>query len=94
MIILGAGQINMPTISHFYGIIIVMYLRGKEHDPPHIHAIMQDFAVPFSIDTGEPLEYDFPPKAKSLVKEFILTYQDELQKMWDTGESTKLPPLR
>ena len=21
----------MPTISHFYGIIIVMYLRNKEH---------------------------------------------------------------
>ena len=23
----------MPTISHFYGIIIVMYLRNKEHNP-------------------------------------------------------------
>ena len=32
----------MPTISHFYGIIIVMYLRNKEHNPPHIHAITQD----------------------------------------------------
>jgi len=29
----------MPTISYFYGIIIVMYLRNKEHNPPHIHAI-------------------------------------------------------
>ena len=24
----------MPTISCFYGIIIVMYLRDKEHNPP------------------------------------------------------------
>jgi hypothetical protein len=30
---------TMPTISYFYGIIIVMYLRNKEHNPPHIHAI-------------------------------------------------------
>ena len=28
----------MPTISSFYGIIIVMYLRNKEHNPPHNHA--------------------------------------------------------
>ena len=34
---------HMPTISYFYGIIIVMYLRNKEHNPPHIHAITQDF---------------------------------------------------
>lgn len=43
----------MPTISHFYGITIVMYLRYKEHNPPHIHAITQDFDAPFSIETGE-----------------------------------------
>ena len=32
----------MPTISCFYGIIIVMYLRNKEHNPPHIHAITKE----------------------------------------------------
>ena len=54
----------MPTISHFYRIIIVMYLRNKEHNPPHIHAITQDFDAPFLISTGEIMEGDFPPKAK------------------------------
>lgn len=44
---------RMPTISNFNGIIIVMYLRNKEHNPPHIHAITQDFDAPFSIETGE-----------------------------------------
>ncbi|MCR4724191.1 MAG: DUF4160 domain-containing protein [Clostridia bacterium] len=83
----------MPTISHFYGITIVMYLRGKEHNPPHIHAIMQDFAAPFSITTGEPLDGGFPPKAKALVREFILQYQDELLEMWETGQYRRLPPL-
>jgi len=57
----------MPTISIFHGIMIVMYLRDKEHNPPHIHAITQDFDAPFDIETGEMMEGFFPPRAKSLV---------------------------
>ncbi len=83
----------MPTISHFYGIIIVMYLRSKEHDPPHIHAITQDFDAPFFIADGEIMEGVFPPKAKAMVKEFILSYQKELEEMWETEQYKKLPPL-
>ena len=52
----------MPTISYFYGIIIVMYLRNKEHNPPHIHAITQDFDAPFLVSTGELMEGEYPPK--------------------------------
>lgn len=83
----------MPTISNFYGIIIVMYLRNKEHNPPHIHAITQDYDAPFLIETGEIIEGDFPTKAKNLVKEFILKYQKELEEMWETEIYKKLPPL-
>ena len=83
----------MPTISYFYGIIIVMYLRNKELNPPHVHAITQDFDAPFLIETGEIMEGEFPPKAKSLVKEFILKYQNELLEMWETEKYKKLPPL-
>ena len=79
----------MPTISHFYGIIIVMYLRNKEH----IHAITQDFDAPFLISTGEIMEGDFPAKAKAMVKEFILKNQKELNEMWETEQYKKLPPL-
>ena len=39
------------------------------------------------------MEGDFPPKAKAMVKEFILRYQAELQAMWDTEQYVKLPPL-
>ncbi len=87
------GERNMPTICHFYGIIIVMYLRNKEHNPPHVHAITQDFDAPFLIATGEIMEGEFPPKAKELVKEFIMTYQKELEEMWETEQYRKLPPL-
>lgn len=83
----------MPTISHFYGIVIVMYLRNKEHNPPHIHAITSRFDSPFNIESGELMEGEFPPKAKSLVKEFIHKYRDELLEMWETDTYKRLPPL-
>lgn len=83
----------MPTISHFHGIIIVMYLRNKEHNPPHIHAITQDFDAPFLISTGEMIEGEFPLKAQMMVKEFVLKYQKELEEMWETEKYIKLPPL-
>lgn len=69
---------DMPTISSFYGIFIVMYLRDKEHNPPHIHAITSDYDAPFSIQSGELMEGVFPAKAKVLVKEFITKYRREL----------------
>lgn len=83
----------MPTISSFYGIIIVMYLRNKEHNPPHIHAITADYDAPFLISTGELMEGEFPAKARAMVKEFIFKYKKELELMWETEKYVKLPPL-
>ena len=70
-----------------------MFLRNKEHNPPHIHAITQGFSAPFLISNGEIMDGYFLPKAKALVKEFILRYQTELEEMWDTEIYRKLPPL-
>lgn len=70
-----------------------MNLRGKEHNPPHIHAVTQDFVAPFLIETGEIMEGEFPPKASALVKEFILKYRKELEEMWKTEKYVKLPPI-
>lgn len=86
-------RLYMPTISQFYGIIIVMYLKNKEHNPPHIHAITQDYDAPFLISSGELMEGEFPPKAKALVKEFIAKYRVELEEMWETERYIKLPPI-
>ena len=84
----------MPTISSFYGITIIMFLKDKEHNPPHIHAVSQDYEAPFLIETGEIMEGYFPPKAKALVKEFVLLYKTELEEMWESEKYIKLPPLK
>ncbi len=83
----------MPTISVFYGIIIMMYLRDKEHNPPHIHAFYGDDAATFLISNGEIYEGVFPNRGKKMVKEFILMYQSELIDMWNGGPYQRLKGL-
>ena len=84
----------MPTISVFYGIIIMMYLKDKEHNPPHIHAFYGDDAAAFLISSGEIFEGNFPNRAAKMVKEFILQNQEELLNMWETGIYKKLEGLK
>lgn len=83
----------MPVISRFYGIVIKMYLRQKEHNPPHIHAIYGDCVGMFSLYDGEMFEGDIPPKGQQMVKEFIDHYREKLLKMWETQKFEVLPPI-
>lgn len=83
----------MPTISIFYGIRIVMYLRNKEHNPPHVHALFGNESATFYISNGEIYEGDLPNRAKKMVQEFVLKYQEDLMEMWETGVYKKLKGL-
>lgn len=33
----------MPVIARFYDIIIKMFFKNREHNPPHIHAIYGEY---------------------------------------------------
>ena len=83
----------MPVISRFHGIVIKMYLRRKEHNPPHIHAIYGDYIGMFLLSDGEMFEGDIPSKEQRLIKEFILEYGRELLEMWNTQQFSALEPL-
>ena len=83
----------MPEITRFYGIIIKMYFKPKEHEPSHIHALYGEYLGEFNIRTGEMLRGDLPPKAQALVKEWLSMYSEALQGMWDSQRIEKLPPL-
>ena len=39
----------MPEIAIFYGIIIRMFFKPKEHNPPHIHAEYGEYYITVSI---------------------------------------------
>ena len=83
----------MPSISNFYGIAIKMYFRDSEYNPPHIHAIYGEYVGEIAIKNGELIMGDLPNKALNLTKEWVAIHKDELIKMWETGDISKLPPL-
>lgn len=83
----------MPEIARFYGIIIKMFFKPKEHEPSHIHALYGEYVGEFNIKTLEMMEGDLPPKAQALVREWLSIYSEQLQAMWDSQIIEKLPPL-
>ena len=83
----------MPEIARFYGIIIKMFFKPKEHEPSHIHALYGEYVGEFNIMTKEMIRGDLPQRAQDLVVEWLGEHQQALQEMWDTQKPNKLPPL-
>jgi len=83
----------VPEISRFYGIIIKMFFKPKEHEPSHIHALYGEHVGIFDLKTMEMTEGDLPIKAQGLIKEWISRNQKSLLQMWDSQKLRKLPPL-
>lgn len=83
----------MPEISRFYGIVIKMFFKPKEHEPSHIHALYGEYMGEFNILTKEMLQGDLPKKAQELVQEWLSIHQSALQDMWVNQRIEKLPPL-
>lgn len=83
----------MPEITRFYGIIIKMFFKPKEHEPSHIHAIYGEYIGVFDIKTMQMTQGDLPAKAQELIREWMLLYRAELQSMWDSQQLRRLPPL-
>lgn len=83
----------MPEISRFYGIVIKMFFKPKEHEPPHIHALYGEYIGIFDLKSHEMTDGDLPLKAQNLVKEWLQINESHLQKMWNSQKLSKLPPL-
>ncbi len=83
----------MPVISRFYGVVIKMYFKQSEHNPPHIHAIYGDYVGAVDIKTGEMLEGDLPKRALKMVQEWTRTHEQDLLEIWNTQKFVELPPL-
>ena len=83
----------MPEICRFYGIIIKMFFKPKEHEPSHIHALYGEHIGVFNIQTFVMSEGDLPKRAQELVTEWLQQHHIELQEMWDNQRIHKLPPL-
>lgn len=83
----------MPVIARFNGITIRMYLRQKEHNPPHIHATYGEHLGLFALDDGDMFEGDISFREQRMVRDFILHYRDRLMEMWEQQSYELLPPI-
>lgn len=89
----------MPTISMFYGILVMMFFEDAgRHRKPHIHAEYQNHEAVISIPDGEVLSGSLPPAKLKLVLAWIEIHKDELMADWKLavkGEPVfKIEPLR
>ena len=83
----------MPVISRFYGLIVKMYFKSSEHNPPHVHVIYGEYMGVIDIKNNEIIEGDLPAKALAMAKEWVQKYKNELLDFWATQKITNLPPL-
>jgi hypothetical protein len=83
----------MPEITRFDGMVIKMYLRGREHNPPHIHVLYKDYNGVIDLNTMMLDEGDLPSNRLERVIAWASLHQDELLEMWNSQKFKKLPPL-
>lgn len=70
-----------------------MYFIQAEHNPPHIHAIYGDDVAELTIQDGNILEGYLPPKALSMVREWIDLNRKDLLNIWNSQEFRPLKPF-
>lgn len=83
----------MPVIARFNGITIRIYLRQKEHNPPHIHATYGEHLGLFALDDGDMFEGDISIREQRMVRDFIIHYRDRLMEMWEEQSYELLPSI-
>lgn len=84
----------MPVISRFCGMIIKMYFRQSEHNPPHFHVKFGEYLAIFDIQENVMIEGNLPKKEQKLINEWVDLHQEELMEIWKTQEFKKLAPLK
>ncbi len=84
-------DLQVPTLSFFYGIKIQMY--WDEHPPPHFQATKGGRLVVILIETLEVREGGLAPTDMALVLQWAKLHQSELKEAWELCTQLK-PPIR
>ena len=84
----------MPTISMFYGILVLMYFRDNQrHNLPHIHVRYQGQEAVVAIQDGVVLEGKIAPRQLRMVQVSMDIHREDLLLNWDLAVSGE-PPFR
>jgi len=82
----------MPTISLFYGILVLMYFRDNaRHHLPHIHVRYQGVEAAISIEDGSVLDGHLPSKQLKMVQVWIEIHQEDRLIDWELAVNGEKP---
>ncbi|MBF0378640.1 MAG: DUF4160 domain-containing protein [Desulfamplus sp.] len=89
----------MPTISMFYGIVILMFFRdNRRHHLPHIHVRYQGNEASVLLGDGSVIDGSFPSKQLKMVQAWIEIHKEALLIDWELAvngeEPFRIPPLQ
>ena len=89
----------MPTISMFYGILVLMFYRdNRQHHAPHIHVRYQGDEAVVAIPDGQLLSGSIPVKQFKLVQAWVAIHSEELMVDWELAvqgdEPFRIAPLQ
>jgi hypothetical protein len=87
----------MAEISRFFGIIIQMF--GNDHNPPHFHAVYNEFRVLIDIETGNLIEGEMPLRQLKYIQVWTDIHKEELKENFinlrkDIQSFRKIKPLQ
>ena len=89
----------MPTISMFYGILVLMYFRDdRRHHLAHIHVRYQGEEASVAIADGSLFDGALPQKQLKMVQAWIEIHKEELLVDWELAvngeEPFRIAPLQ
>jgi len=89
----------MPTISMFYGIMILMFFRdNRRHHHPHIHVRYQGNEASVLLEDGSVIDGFLPSKQLKMVQAWIEIHKEALFVDWELAvsgeEPFRIPPLQ
>jgi hypothetical protein len=86
---------DMPEISRFYGLIILM--NFKDHSPPHFHVWYGDYKAMVTIQDGI-VKGEMPQRALTMIFEWLGIHRQDLMTDWNLAQKgdslNKIEPLK
>lgn len=84
------ARVVMPVIAVIKGMKVYMNYSLDEHNPPHVHGVIDDKRCSVALD-GTVLEgKQFPKKMLNELVKFVQAHQKELKEMWAKQKFPKL----
>ena len=80
----------MPIIATIKGMKVYMNYSLDEHNPPHVHGVIDEKRCSVALD-GTVLEgKQFPKKMLNELVKFVSSHKKELEEMWEKQNFSKL----